>query len=52
MTNVEIQLKGAPRAVVGLSAVDKAVYLINDKNRLTRKLVSRILGYHYDSQNK
>lgn len=39
MTNVEIQLKGSPHATVGLSAVDKAVYLINDKNRLTRKLV-------------
>lgn len=39
MTNVEIQLKGSPRATVGLSAVDKAVYLINDKNKLTRKLV-------------
>lgn len=43
MTNVEIQLKGSPHATVGLSAVDKAVYLINDKNKLTRKLVSRIL---------
>ncbi|GAB1607029.1 complement component C3 [Argonauta hians] len=39
LTNVEVEVRGDPGTHVALSAVDNAVYLLNDRNRLTQKLV-------------
>ncbi|CAI9738204.1 complement component C3 [Octopus vulgaris] len=43
LTNVEMEVRGDPGAYVALSAVDNAVYLLNDKNRITQKYVKDMM---------
>lgn len=42
-----LRITGDPQAIVGLVAVDKGVYVLNNKHRLTQKKVKSLKPFIY-----